>query len=278
MGRAVFPPCCLAWGQTMVEVMKIMVTSFQRSHACSTVLCGSSPAAGHCWPTPLQETTGHSEASLSQSPVASLLLSPGSWCTQGFVCALEESVSSVLCKFWWLCGRINGDLLRKGLCHTQVCGTQSSCPCGRPLLTGPPQKTLKHSSGLVCLGSLGPGMHKVCLSPPSVSGGYRVWFKCYFTPPTILLGLLLGSNILLSTVVQQRVLILEFSQENISAHPSTLPSCESMTSRFKGLDMIECLKNCGQRFMTLNRRQWLRPSPRKRNEKRQNDYLRKPCK
>ena len=26
-------------------------------------------------------------------------------------------------------------------------------------------------------------------------------------------------------------------------------------SRFKGLDLIECLKNCGWRFMTLYRRQ-----------------------
>ena len=25
-------------------------------------------------------------------------------------------------------------------------------------------------------------------------------------------------------------------------------------SRFKGLDLIECLKNCGQRFVTLYRR------------------------
>ena len=37
----------------------------------------------------------------------------------------------------------------------------------------------------------------------------------------------------------------------------------------KGLDLIECLKNYGQRFMTLYRRQGLRPSPRKRNTKRQ---------
>ena len=28
-----------------------------------------------------------------------------------------------------------------------------------------------------------------------------------------------------------------------------------MTNRFKGLDLIECLKNCGQRFVTLYRRQ-----------------------
>ena len=34
VGGAVFPPCCLTWGQTMVEVVKIMVTSFKRSHTC----------------------------------------------------------------------------------------------------------------------------------------------------------------------------------------------------------------------------------------------------
>ena len=41
-------------------------------------------------------------------------------------------------------------------------------------------------------------------------------------------------------------------------------------NRFKGLDLIECLKNYGRRFMTLSRKQWSRPSPRKRNIKRQN--------
>ena len=32
---------------------------------------------------------------------------------------------------WW----VNDDLLQEGLCHTQVCCTQSPCPCGRPPLT-----------------------------------------------------------------------------------------------------------------------------------------------
>jgi len=41
-----------------------------------------------------------------------------------------------------------------------------------------------------------------------------------------------------------------------------------VTNSFNGLDLIECLKNYGQRFMTLYRRQWSRPFPRKRNEKR----------
>ena len=38
-------------------------------------------------------------------------------------------------------------------------------------------------------------------------------------------------------------------------------------NRFKGVDLIECLMNYGQRFMTLYRIQRSRPSPRKRNEK-----------
>ena len=38
-------------------------------------------------------------------------------------------------------------------------------------------------------------------------------------------------------------------------------------NRFKGLDLIECLKNYGQRFVTLDKRWWSRPFPRKRNAK-----------
>ena len=39
-------------------------------------------------------------------------------------------------------------------------------------------------------------------------------------------------------------------------------------NRFKGLSLIECLKNYGQRFMTLYRRQRSRSSPIKRNAKK----------
>ena len=51
-----------------------------------------------------------------------------------------------------------------------------------------------------------------------------------------------------------------------------------VTNRFKGLGLMECLKNSGQRFVTLYRRQWSRSSPRKRNAKRQNGCLRRPYK
>ena len=49
-------------------------------------------------------------------------------------------------------------------------------------------------------------------------------------------------------------------------------------NRFKGLALIECLMNYGQRFMTLYRRQGSRPSPWKRNAKKQNGCLRRPYK
>ena len=39
-------------------------------------------------------------------------------------------------------------------------------------------------------------------------------------------------------------------------------------NRFKGLDLIECLKNYGWWFMTLYRIHGSRPSPRKRTAKR----------
>ena len=47
-------------------------------------------------------------------------------------------------------------------------------------------------------------------------------------------------------------------------------------NRFKGLDLIECLMNYGLRFMTLYRKQGSRPSPWKRNAKKQNGCLRRP--
>ena len=92
------------------------------------------------------------------------LLGPG---MHRVVCALQESVSPVLCKFWWLYGGVNGDLLQEGLCHTQVGCTQSPCPCSRPLLThtsAGDTQTLKGKSGSASIGS--PGAHNVLFEPP----------------------------------------------------------------------------------------------------------------
>ena len=78
----------------MVEVMKIMGTSFKRSHAWTAAFSVPNPAAGHHQPTPPLETAGHSQASLGQSLVGSLLLFPGFWCAHGFVCALQEDTTN----------------------------------------------------------------------------------------------------------------------------------------------------------------------------------------
>ena len=75
----------------MVELMKIMATSLKRSHDALLHSCPD-PAAGRRQPTPPLETPRHPQASLGQSLVGSLLLSPGSWCTR-FCCALQESIS-----------------------------------------------------------------------------------------------------------------------------------------------------------------------------------------
>ena len=141
---------------------------------------------------PPRETPGRSQATLGQSLVGSMLFSPGSWCTQGVVCALQESVSPVLCKFWQLYGGVSCDLLQQGLWHSQVCFTQSLCPCGRPVLTHTSTgdtETLKGRSSTVSVRS--PGEHRLfsALQVSLVDVGFV--FKCSFAPPPILLGLLL---------------------------------------------------------------------------------------
>ena len=119
-----FPPCFLTHGEGIED----------NGHLLQKVPCT------HCcmqWPRPcsrppLTHTSAGDSwkllASLNQSPVGSLLLFPGSWCAQGSVCALQDSVSPVLCKFWWLYGWVNGDLLQEGLCHTWICCTQKPLP------------------------------------------------------------------------------------------------------------------------------------------------------
>ena len=58
-------------------------------------------------------------------------------------------------------GGVNGDLLQEGLCHTQVCCTQSPCLCGRPLLT-----------------STGDAQTQFCLSLCGVPGSWCTQGMC----------------------------------------------------------------------------------------------------
>ena len=83
----------------MVEGMKIKVTSFKRPHIC-TIALSAQPCSR---PPPTYVSTRDSWTPMGRSGPASCA---GSWCTQGSVCALQESVSPVLCKFWWLYGEL----------------------------------------------------------------------------------------------------------------------------------------------------------------------------
>ena len=123
---------------------------------CTAALSAPNAVLGHCQPTPPPETPGHSRASLGQSLVGSLLLSPGSWCAQGSVCALQESVSQS-------CASSGSSIV--GLMDTSSkrayaiprCCTQSPCPCGSPLLA--------HASK-------GDTQTQFCLSLCGVSGSW----------------------------------------------------------------------------------------------------------
>ena len=136
------------------------------------LLCAPNPAAGHCWPTFLLETPGHSWTNLGQSLVGSLLflLGPGA---HKVLFVPPKSLFSQSC--------VSSGSSMMGLMAYASSNRRSTAPKAFvpaavhywPIL---PQETLKYSSGSVSVGSLGLGAHKVCLSSPSVSGGYGVWF------------------------------------------------------------------------------------------------------
>ena len=81
----------------MVEVIKIMATSIEMSHA---TLSAPNPAASHHRPTPPLETPGHSQACLGQSLMG--VTAPFSWvlvCIRFYLCP-PRVCFPVLCKFW----------------------------------------------------------------------------------------------------------------------------------------------------------------------------------
>ena len=119
----------------MVEVMKIMVTAFKRSH--DALLHIVSPTLKRATANPylcqrLLDTHGQVWISLLWGHC-----SPFSWVLAhtSFCLCPPRVCFPVWCQFWQVCGGVNGDLLKKGLCHTQVCCTQSPWPAGGPLLT-----------------------------------------------------------------------------------------------------------------------------------------------
>ena len=134
-----------------------MAASFKRSHACTAIFSAPQPCSR---PLPTHASAGDpwtfpgKSGSVSCGVTASF-----SWVllhTRFCLCP-PRVYFPVLYKFWQLCGGVNGHLLQESLCHTQVCCTQSPCPCSSPLLT--------HTS-------TGDTQTQFCLSLCGVSGSW----------------------------------------------------------------------------------------------------------
>ena len=191
MGRAVFPPCYLTWDQTMVNVMKIMVTSFKRSHAqhfCTQCLQPCSR------PLPSQTSAGDSWTLIGKSgSVSCWVTAPFSWVLvlPSFVCVcvclprvcFQSCVSSGSSMVGLMAASS-----KRAYAIPRSTAPRAPAPVTVRCWPIPLQETLKHSSVSVSLGSLGPGAHNVCLSPLSVSGKYGAWFYTLFHPSNHLAG------------------------------------------------------------------------------------------
>ena len=162
------------------------------SSACTATLRAPDPAAGHCQPMPPLETPGHSWASLGQSLVGSLLLSPGSWCSQVLCVCVCVRLPRVCFQSCVSSGSSMVGLMaassKRAYATPRSTAPRAPAPVAVHWWPVPLQETLKHNSVSVSVGSLGLGAHSVCLSPLSVSGKYGAWFYTLFHPSNHLAG------------------------------------------------------------------------------------------
>ena len=157
MGWAVFPPCYLTWGQSMVEVVKIMVhpskgtmqvLPYSVPQSCSRLL-PTHTSTRDSW-----KFTGNSR------PVPCGVSAPLSWvlvCTSFSLC-LQESVSQSCVSSGGCMVGLMVTSSKRAYAIPRSTAHRAPAP---PLLTVPPQKTLKYCSVSVSVGSLGPGEHKI---------------------------------------------------------------------------------------------------------------------
>ena len=173
----------------MAEVMKIMAPhSKGLMHALPHSV--PLPCRGHRWPMRPPETPWHSRASLAESRGGhcSFLLGPGAHKvlyvpSKGlFPQARVSSGSSLV--------RLMVTSSKRACAIPRSDAPRASAPMAGPCWPVPPQETLRGWSGSFSVGS--PVAHKLLFQPSWVSlVGMGFHSNCNFTPPTILLGLLL---------------------------------------------------------------------------------------
>ena len=151
--------------------MKIMVTSFKRSHASTATLSAPDPAADHrqsCLCQRLPDTHRQGWVSLLWGH-CSFLLGPGAHKIL-FVPSKSLFPQSCVSSGSSVVGFMATSSKRAYALPRSAAPRAPAPEAGHcwPILW---QETLKHNSGCISVGSLGPGVHKVCLSPLNVSGG-----------------------------------------------------------------------------------------------------------
>ena len=186
MGSAVFPSYCLTWDQNYGGVDE------ENGDLLQNVPCMHCHTQSPCpciRQLPTYASTRDSWTHTGKSGSVSCgVTAPFSWVLMhtGFCLCPPESVSTVLYKFWRLCGGVNGDLLQKGLCYTQVCRTQSPCPCGSPLLTCTSTGDAQTHKGSLVQSLLGSWCAQGFVGAFRASlVGMGFDSKCDFTHPTI---------------------------------------------------------------------------------------------
>ena len=188
MGRTVFPPCFLTWGQTTMEVMKIIVTSFKWSHAGTPAVSVPDPAAGHCWTMPLPEIPGPSWSSLISLlwGHCSFFLGPGvDKILFGLLRVCFPSPVSVLAALLLGCWRplTRGLVPYPGLLYPEPMPLWQAT--AEPYLHGRHSNTVLAQS----LWSLWVLVHTRFVGGLWVSlMDKKLDLKCNFAPPTVLLG------------------------------------------------------------------------------------------
>ena len=136
MGRAVFPPCCLPgakpwWGNgDNGDLLPEVPCTYCYTHCLQP--CSRPPpthtSAGDSW-----TLTGKSGS------VSCGVTAPFSWVLvhTGFCLCSPRVYFPVLCKFWQLCGEVNGDLLQEGYATPRSDASRAlSLLQSTPLLTG----------------------------------------------------------------------------------------------------------------------------------------------